>query len=158
MRLFRMVGLALLIGVLTTGLLSLPTRAQQPRSGGTLLYVVSAEPPSFDAHRETTFAMLHPIRPHYNLLVKFDMPNYPKVVGDLADKWTISADGLTYTFNVRRGVRFHDGSPLTSRDVKASLDKIIFPKGDVVSVRQATYEMVESITASNPTTVVVKLK
>lgn len=158
MRPFRLIGLALVIGVLTTGLLSLPTRAQQPRSGGTLTYVVSAEPPSFDAHRETTFAMLHPIRPHYNLLVKFDMPNYPKVVGDLAEKWTISADGLTYTFTIRRGVRFHDGSPLTSRDAKLSLDKIIFPKADVVSVRQATYDMVESIEAPNPTTVVIKLK
>ncbi len=97
-RLFRTAGPALLVGILAVGLVADPTGAQQPRSGGTLAYVVSAEPPSFDAHRETTFAMLHPIRPHYNLLVKFDMPNYPKVIGDLADKWTISQDGLTYAF------------------------------------------------------------
>ncbi|MBI2201374.1 MAG: ABC transporter substrate-binding protein [Armatimonadetes bacterium] len=154
----RVLGIALLAGVLVVGLISHPTTAQQPRSGGTLSYVVSAEPPSFDAHRETTFAMLHPIRPHYNLLVKFDMPNYPKVIGDLAESWAISPDGLTYTFKIRRGVRFHDGSMLTSRDVKASFDKIIFPQGDVVSVRQATYEMVESITASDPNTVVFKVK
>lgn len=152
------VGGALLAAFLVIGLLSYPTVAQQPKPGGTLNYVVSAEPPSFDAHRETTFAMLHPIRPHYNLLVKFDMPNYPKVVGDLAESWTISPDGLTYTFKSRRGVRFHDGSTLTSKDVKASFDKIIFPQGDVVSVRQATYEMVESITAPDPNTVVFKLK
>lgn len=154
----RVLGIALLAGVLVVGLISHPTTAQQPRSGGTLSYVVSAEPPSFDAHRETTFAMLHPIRPHYNLLVKFDMPNYPKVIGDLAESWAISPDGLTYTFKIRRGVRFHDGSMLTSRDVKASFDKIIFPQGDVVSVRQATYEMVESITAPDPNTVVFKVK
>ncbi|MBI2122935.1 MAG: ABC transporter substrate-binding protein [Armatimonadetes bacterium] len=154
----RVLGIALLAGVLVVGLISHPTTAQQPRSGGTLSYVVSAEPPSFDAHRETTFAMLHPIRPHYNLLVKFDMPNYPKVIGDLAESWAISPAGLTYTFKIRRGVRFHDGSMLTSRDVKASFDKIIFPQGDVVSVRQATYEMVESITAPDPNTVVFKVK
>lgn len=155
---YRVWSVALLAGVLAVGLISYPTTAQQPRSGGTLSYVVSAEPPSFDAHRETTFAMLHPIRPHYNLLVKFDMPNYPKVIGDLAESWTISPDGLTYTFKIRRGVRFHDGSMLTSRDVKASFDKIIFPQGDVVSVRQATYEMVESITSPDPNTVVFKVK
>lgn len=143
---------------LLIGLLSFPSTAQQPRSGGTLHYVVSAEPPSFDAHRETTFAMLHPIRPHYNLLVKFDMPNYPKVVGDLAESWTISPDGLTYTFKIRRGVQFHDGSTFTSRDAKASFDKIIFPPEGVVSVRKATYEMVESITAPDPQTLVFKLK
>ncbi|MBI3998568.1 MAG: ABC transporter substrate-binding protein [Armatimonadetes bacterium] len=157
-RTVRSAGLAFLVGILVIGLLASPIPAQAPKPGGTLTYVVSAEPPSFDAHRETTFAMLHPIRPHYNLLVKFDMPNYPKVVGDLAENWTISQDGLTYTFRMRRGVQFHDGSPLTSRDVKASYDKIIFPKGDVVSVRQATYEMVEKIEAPNPTTVVFRLK
>lgn len=147
-----------IVAALVIGLLSFPTTAQQPRAGGTLNYVVSAEPPSFDAHRETTFAMLHPIRPHYNLLVKFDMPNYPQVVGDLAESWTISPDGLTYTFRIRRGVQFHDGSTLSSRDAKATFDKIIFPPAGVASVRQATYEMVESITAPDPNTVVFKLK
>ena len=39
--------------------------AEQPRAGGELQFVVSAEPPSFDAHREKTFAMLHPTAPHY---------------------------------------------------------------------------------------------
>lgn len=147
-----------LASALVISLFSFPATAQQPRSGGTLTYVVSASPPSFDAHRETTFAMLHPIRPHYNLLVKFDMPNYPRVVGDLAESWTISADGLTYTFRIRRGVRFHDGSALTSRDIKATFDKIVFPPEGVVSVRQATYEVVESITAPDPQTVVFRLK
>jgi len=132
--------------------------APQPRRGGSLNFMVSAEPPSFDAHRETTFAVIHPIRPHYNLLVKFDPLNYPKVVPDLAESWTVSEDGLTYTFRIRSGVRFHDGSLLTSRDVKASLDKIIFPPQGVVSARQAMYEMVESVTAPSPNTVVIQLK
>src|SRR5256712_413818 len=134
-----------IVAVLVTGLLfwllSAPLGAQQPRTGGTLTFIVSAEPPSFDAHREVTFALIHPARPHYNLLVKFDPLNYPKVVPDLAESWTISPDGTTYTFKIRRGVRFHDGSVLTSRDIKASYDKIIFPNRDVISVRQAAYTM-----------------
>src|SRR2546426_8890594 len=151
-----------IVAVLVTGLLfwllSAPLGAQQPRTGGTLTFIVSAEPPSFDAHREVTFALIHPARPHYNLLVKFDPLNYPKVVPDLAESWTISPDGTTYTFKIRRGVRFHDGSVLTSRDIKASYDKIIFPKGDVISVRQGAYTMVASVEAPDPTTVVFRLK
>ncbi len=153
----RRIGAVVLAGLLLW-LLSAPSQAQVPRMGGTLAFEVSAEPPSFDAHREATFALIHPARPHYNLLVKFDPQDYPKVVPDLAESWTISPDGRTYTFKIRRGVRFHDGSLLTSRDIKASYDKIIFPAGDVVSARKAVYEVVEAVEAPDATTVIFRLK
>ena len=72
---------------------------------------------------------------------------------DLAESWTISPDGLTYTFKLRQGVRFHDGSPMTSRDVKASYDKIVFPPPGVISARKGTYQAVEAIEAPDPLTV-----
>lgn len=153
----RGVVTALLAGGLVLALLP-PTAAQVPRRGGTLAFIVSAEPPSLDAHREATFALLHPARSHYNLLVKFDPQNYPRVVPDLAESWTVSADGLAYTFRIRRNVRFHDGSLLTSRDIKASYDKIIFPTGDVVSARKAVYEVVDRVEAPDAQTVVFRLK
>src|SRR3989337_3902269 len=103
MRQLRIFVVVVLAGALVFGLTSAPTVAQQPRRGGTLNFIVSAAPPSFDAHREATFALIHPARPHYNLLVKFDPQGYPKVVPDLAESWTVSADGLTYTFKIRRG-------------------------------------------------------
>lgn len=150
---------ALLIVLLVIWIPTAPSEAQQqPRRGGTLNYIVNAAPPSFDAHRETTFAMIHPIRPHYNLLIKFDTHNFPKVIGDLAESWTASRDGLTYTFKIRQGVKFHDGSTLTSRDIKASFDKIVFPKEGVISVREAIYSMIKSIEAPDPQTVVFRLK
>ncbi|MDP8921658.1 MAG: ABC transporter substrate-binding protein [Chloroflexota bacterium] len=129
-----------------------------PRPGGELSFIVSAEPPSFDAHRETTFAMLHPTAPHYSLLVRFDQDTYPEIVGDLAERWDISPDRLTYTFRLRDGVKFHDGSALTSRDVKASYDKIIAPPEGVVSARKASFAAVQSVDAPDPLTVVFKLK
>ncbi|HZU06114.1 MAG TPA: ABC transporter substrate-binding protein [Chloroflexota bacterium] len=132
--------------------------AEQPRRGGELVFIVSAEPPSFDAHRESTFAMLHWTAPHYSLLVKFDPDNYPNVIGDVAESWTISPDGLTYQFKLRNNVRFHDGSLLTARDVKATYDKIIFPPPGVVSARQATYSAVESVEAPDEHTVIFRLK
>jgi peptide/nickel transport system substrate-binding protein len=132
----------------------------KPRSGGELIFIVAAEPPSFDAHREETFAMLHPTAPHYNTLMRVE-PNDrtgTKFVGDLAASWTISQDHRTYTFKVRQGVKFHDGSVMTSKDVKASYDHIIFPPEGVVSSRQATYSNVESVEVPTPDTVVFRLK
>ena len=111
--------------------------AQTPKRGGTLNFSVVAEPPNYDCHGSTTFALIHPIAPHYSTLVKFDGKTYPKVVPDLAQSWTVAPDGMTYTFKLKPGVKFHDGSALTSEDVKASYDRIINPPRDVVSVRKA---------------------
>jgi len=133
-------------------------QSETPRSGGELVFAVGGTPPSYDGHRETTFAMLHPIAPHYSTLLRFDPQNYPKIVGDVAESWTISKDALTYTFKLRKGVKFHDGSELTSRDVKATYDKIVFPPQGVASARQASYELVKKIEAPDPYTVVFQLK
>jgi peptide/nickel transport system substrate-binding protein len=138
-----------------------PVSAQEkPRYGGELIFVVPAEPPSFDGHREETFAMLHPTAPHYNTLMRTDPTDRTgtKFIGDLAESWTVSADKRTYTFKIRRGVKFHDGSVMTSRDVKASYDRIIFPAAGIVSSRKDQYKAVESVEAPNAHTIVFKLK
>ena len=122
---------------------------ERPRAGGELLFVVAAEPPSFDAHREETFGMLHPGAPHYNTLMRVDPFDRTGTtfIGDLAESWSASGDKRTYTFKLRQGVKFHDGSLLTSADVKASYDHIIFPPPGVVSSRQAAYRVVEAVEA-----------
>jgi peptide/nickel transport system substrate-binding protein len=81
-----------------------------------------------------------------------------RIVGDLAESWTVARDGKTFTFALRRGVRFHDGSELTSRDVKASYDKIVFPPAGVASNRKGEYTSVEAVQAPDPYTVVFRLK
>ena len=136
--------------------------AEQPVRGGELTFVVPASGfPSMDAHRETTFAVIHPLRPFYSLLIKAnpDNPADPTdFVGDVAESWTASKDGKTYTFKLRRDVKFHDGTPMTSRDVKASLDKVIFPQEGVPSARKAMYTMVDKIEAPDAHTIVIRLK
>jgi len=68
-------AVALAIG-LTVGLCtSLPAGAQTPKRGGILKYVVPAEPPSYDGHRETTFALIHPIAPFYSVLIRVNPDN-----------------------------------------------------------------------------------
>ena len=119
-----------------------PAVAQdKPRYGGELVFVVPSEPPSYDGHQEETFGVIHPIAPHYNTLLRVDPFDRTgtKPVPDLAESWTVSKDAMTYTFKLRRGVKFHDGGDMTSKDVKASYDKIIFPPAGMKSSRKASY-------------------
>src|SRR5512139_1444141 len=84
--------------------------AEQPQYRGILTFAVGTQPPTKDGHMADTFGLIHPCSPHYSLLLKFDEDNYPKIIGDLAENWTISNDHKIYTFKIRRGVKFHDGS------------------------------------------------
>jgi peptide/nickel transport system substrate-binding protein len=150
---------ALALSLVLAALFSPAACAQeQPRYGGELVMAVPSEPPSYDGHREETFGLIHPVAPFYNLLLRVHPDDYRQIIGDLAESWTVSDDKLTYTFKIRRGVTFHDGSPLTARDVKASYDKIVFPPPGVVSNRQAQYEVVAAIEAPDDETVVFRLK
>ena len=151
------------IGLLLAAALAVPapsTAQDKPRAGGELIFVVPSEPPSYDAHEEETFGLIHPTAPHYSTLVKVDPFDRTgtKPVGDLAESWTISKDGMTYTFKLRRGVKFHDGAEMTSKDVKASYDKIIFPPPGVKSLRKDAYGVVEVVEAPDPYTVRFRLK
>ena len=132
--------------------------AQNPVKGGILNFAVVAEPPHYDCHSNTTFGHTHPIAPHYSMLLKFHGATYPDVSGDLAKSWTASPDGLTYTFKLHDNVKFHDGSPLTSADVKASYERIMRPPQGIVSSRQSYYADFGDIDTPDATTVVFKLK
>jgi peptide/nickel transport system substrate-binding protein len=152
----------MLLGALACGVsvafASCLAAADTPRKGGILNFAVVAEPPNYDCHGSTTFALVHPVAPHYSLLVKFDGKDYPKVIPDLAESWKVAPDGMTYTFKIRSGVKFHDGSPLTSEDIKASYDRIISPPEGVVSIRKAYYAQIGAVETTDATTVVFKLK
>jgi len=152
------VSVALLVASLVTSGLGPASAAETPRRGGILLAVIGADPPSLDAHQESTFANVELVAPLYSTLLQLDPYAYPKIIGDLATEWKIAPDGLTYTFKLHPGVKFHDGSPLTSADVKASYDKIISPPQGVRSTRKNAYTEISAVEAPDPTTVVFKLK
>src|SRR6267142_2410456 len=152
--LFTVVALAVMI------VLALPSAqaADTPRRGGVLLAVIGADPPSLDAHQESTFATLQLVAPLYSTLLQTDPYAYPKIIGDAASEWKISPDALTYTFKIRPGIKFHDGSPLTAVDVKATYDKLLFPPAGTRSIRKNSYSAVTAIEAPDAGTVVFKLK
>ena len=129
-----------------------------PKRGGTLEFAVTVEPGNYDCHGNISFAFLHPIAPHYSTLLKFEAANYPQIIGDLADSWSVSADRLTYTFKLRPNILFHDGSRMTSADVKASYERIVHPPPGVVSARKVDYAAISSIETPDPLTVVFRLQ
>jgi peptide/nickel transport system substrate-binding protein len=147
------------LAVLVTLLIAAGVQAAEtPRRGGVLLAVIGADPPSLDPHQESTFATIQLVAPLYSTLLQTDPYGYPKIIGDAATEWKISSDALTYTFKIRPGIKFHDGSPLTAADVKATYDKLVFPPDGVRSVRKGAYSAVASIEAPDASTVIFKLK
>src|SRR5437773_2619376 len=151
------VGLCVLIASLVV-VAPATVQAETPRRGGVLLAAIAADAPSLDPHQEQTFATIELVAPLYSTLIQIDPLSYPKIIGDAASEWKIAPDGLTYTFKLRGGIRFHDGSPLTAADVKATYDKIVFPPAGVRSIRKNAYGAIASVEAPDATTVVFKLK
>jgi peptide/nickel transport system substrate-binding protein len=150
----------LALAVAAAAALAMPAAAADgPKRGGVLSFGVVAEPPTIDCHAVSTFAFAHPGRPHYSTLLKFS-GNYDnmKIVGDLAESFEMAADGLSYTFKLYKGVKFHDGAEMTSEDVKASYERIVNPPEGVVSLRRSAHEDIGSIEAPDPHTVVFRMK
>jgi peptide/nickel transport system substrate-binding protein len=77
------------------------------------------------------------------------------VAPGLADRWDIP-DALTYIFHLHKGVRFHDGRPLTSRDVKWTFDSLL--QGKIRSTKAAVYRFVDRVEAPDEYTVVFRMK
>ena len=121
--------------VLLMGLAFAPTAAlaEEPQRGGILKVSLSGDPPSLDMHQEQTFLVTIPMSTVYNTLVMFDPHGFPNIIGDLAKSWERSEDGKTWTFKLHEGVKFHDGTELTSADVKASWDRIYNPPEGVTT-------------------------
>ena len=127
--------------------------------GGTLVFGInSGDPPTYDCHQSALFPIIHLLTPHYSNLLKIDTPNYPKLIGDLAESWTVADDAKTYTFKLHAGVKFHDGSPFSAEDIKASYDRIRNPPQGVVSVRQGLVADIDTIETPDPLTVIFRLK
>jgi len=88
----------------------------------------------------------------FNGLMKYD--KNLKLTGDLTERWSVSEDGLTVTFFLRKGVLWHDGKPFTARDVVFTYGRLVNP--DILTPFSSAFKRVEKIEAPDDYTVVVK--
>ena len=143
---------------------AVPALAEEtPKRGGTFTYMIPADaPPSLDAHRETTYATLHATAPFYSVLIRIDPQNPASPTDYVCDLCTEmpkpTDDGKTWTFKIRDGVKWHDGTPLTAADVAKSWQELTHPSPGVLSARLPYYAMIDTVELTDPKTVVFKLK
>jgi peptide/nickel transport system substrate-binding protein len=148
------VGACALVAVAASGAAAQET----PKNGGVLKFATQGEAASYDCHVGTSIASQQYLAPHYSTLLEFGTVDYPTIRGDLAKEWSVSPDGLTYSFVLHDNVKFHDGSALTADDVKASFERIARPPEGVASVRRAAFGKLDTITVTAPDKVEFKLK
>lgn len=139
------------------------TAAETPKRGGILSFMIPADsPPSFDGHRENTFATIHAMAPFYSVLIRANPYNPGDTTDFVCDVCTEipkpSDAGKTYTFPIRGDVKFSDGSALTAFDVAASWNHIVAPPPGVISARGGYYSMIDRIEATDAKTVTFHLK
>ena len=120
--------------------------------GGTLVAAVAAQPDQLDPHVTTAYPSFQVLENVYDTLV---VPNAEDLTMEpsLAEDWETSEDGLTWTFTLREGITFHDGSEFDSADVVYSYNRII----DEELSNAYRFATVESIEAPDPRTVVLSL-
>jgi peptide/nickel transport system substrate-binding protein len=112
--------------------------AEAQKRGGDLVWLQQSTPLTLDAITSTEQAVRNVTMHLYEMLVTRDEGSNP--IPDLASKYEESADGLTYAFTLRQGVKFHNGKEMTSEDVKASVERyarIGFDRADFSKVIKA---------------------
>src|SRR3972149_5035313 len=99
--------------------------AKKPRPGGILTWFDYGDPGRLDVHAESPLVVQQATAGVYSGLLHYEPDDPSKIAADLAERWTVSPDGKTYTFHLRKGVKWHDGQPFSADDVKASFDRIL---------------------------------
>src|SRR5438309_6141608 len=159
--------LKLLVHALVTFLLvAAGHSAQAPKAGGILNATLIEAPPSFSIHDETTISAVWPMMPCYSNLLLFDplkkQESLDTLIPELAEKWSWQEGGKSLAFSLRKDVKWHDGQPFTSKDVKYTFDTIREVEGVTaklcVNPRKLWYDNVESIDATEPQRVIFRLK
>src|SRR5919109_305517 len=97
--------------------------AQQAARGGTLTFAAGADPDSLDPQNTQSNPGEQVNRMMYENLVRFNAKM--QLEPALAEMWTQSADGLAWTFKLRKGVKFHDGTPFDAKAVKYFFDRVL---------------------------------
>jgi peptide/nickel transport system substrate-binding protein len=131
-----------------------PEPTQAPKKGGTLIAAWATDAKGLDPHTATNFTAFRVLELEYDTLLGFDKDL--QVVPDLADSWSWSADNLSLTLKLHPNVKFHSGNPLTSDDVKFSINRILDEK--TAAAARSYFTNITQIDTPDANTVVLHLK
>src|SRR6202795_3800958 len=134
------------------------------KQGGILRVYHRDSPASASIHEEATYSVNVPFMPVFNNLViyKQDVPqnSLDSIVPDLAESWAWSDDKKTLDFKLRQGVKWHDGKPFTSNDVKCTFDMLMGKSAQKFrkNPRKSWYDQVVDVTTKGDFEVAFNLK
>ncbi len=142
---------------------------ETPRQGGTVVYAMEAEPDILDPHACGGWHTSRLVLQMYDQLVEHDLTTPwqdgapPKLVPSLASGWEVSPDGLEYTFTLREGITFHDGTPFDAEAAKFNFDRIwdedfeyFYPRAK--AYRAADIYFLDKVEVAGPHTLKITLK
>jgi peptide/nickel transport system substrate-binding protein len=122
-------GALLLGGALLTA--AGPAGAEEPKMGGTLIVATTNDTPDLDIQKYPASSQHNALLPLFDGLVEKDWTadaDYPPIIPGLAQSWSVSEDGKTYTFKLRQGVKFHDGTPFNAEAADFNFKRMTDPK------------------------------
>src|SRR5436309_2523982 len=155
------------VSLMLVVVLGTPAISQTPKAGGTLNVTQREDlPQGFAIHESQTSSTVWPSMPCFNNLVVYDptkkVESLDTIVGDLAEKWSWQDNYRNLVFFLRKGVKWHDGQPFTSKDVKYTFDMIReapdAPAKLRINPRKDWYANVQTIEVPDESTVVFHLK
>lgn len=137
-----MVGLLLVAGFFRPA-------AGGPAPGGGIAFPIVGDPTFNPWHPRHFAESIFVTRVLFNGLTKWGKNS--RWVGDLAESWDVSADGLTWTFKLRRGVKWHDGRDFTADDVKFTYDIVLNPR--LGATGRAAFSSIREVRVVDPNTI-----
>ena len=127
MRLKRSVLITIVVACVAAVAATGFAQGDKPRYGGVLNWFDYGDPARLDVHAESPLVVQQATSGVYSSLLHKDPDDPTKIAPDLAERYTVTPDGKTYTFYLRKGVKWHDGQPFTATDVKATFDRVLNP-------------------------------
>lgn len=152
-------SLALLLAALLATFL--PGCGNSSGRSDTLIYAQSEDPKTLDPINTDIAEAVHVITNVFDTLVTYH-DETSEIVPSLAEKWETSDEGMTWTFHLRGGVKFHDGTPLNAEAVKISFQRLLTDEHalvyDTARPYQSAYSMIRQIETPDENTVIFRLK
>lgn len=130
------------------------TKTAEVKTGGTINVAQEIDPVSLDPHKTSNFSAVQAFEHVYESLTQYD--DKLNVQPALAERWESSPDGLTWTFYLRQGVKWHDGSDFTSADVKYWHERLMAP--ETSAPYKNWFDLIEKVEPVDKSTVKMHLK